>query len=80
MHKILQAVFHLQGYLLPSRKAASRTARDYRMKRMEEEIMHGESTFRRKKIFIVMIKYLCPVFALIILISSVANAFGWIAM
>ena len=50
------------------------------MKRMEEEIMHGESTFRRKKIFIVMIKYLCPVFALIILISSVANAFGWIAM
>ena len=50
------------------------------MKRMEEEIMHGESIFRRKKIFIVMIKYLCPVFALIILISSVANAFGWIAM
>ena len=50
------------------------------MKRMEEEIMHGESTVRRKKIFIVMIKYLCPVFALIILISSVANAFGWIAM
>ena len=50
------------------------------MKRMEEEIMNGESTFRRKKIFIVMIKYLCPVFALIILISSVANAFGWIAM
>ena len=50
------------------------------MKRMEEEIMHRESTFRRKKIFIVMIKYLCPVFALIILISSVANAFGWIAM
>ena len=50
------------------------------MKRMEEEIMHGESTCRRKKIFIVMIKYLCPVFALIILISSVANAFGWIAM
>ena len=50
------------------------------MKRMEDEIMHGGSTFRRKKIFIVMIKYLCPVFALIILISSVANAFGWIAM
>lgn len=50
------------------------------VKRMEEEIMHGESAFRRKKIFIVMIKYLCPVFALIILISSVANAFGWIAM
>lgn len=50
------------------------------VKRMEEEIMHGKSAFRRKKIFIVMIKYLCPIFALIILISSVANAFGWIAM
>ena len=29
------------------------------MKRMEEEIMHGESTFRRKKIFIVMMPDLC---------------------
>ena len=48
--------------------------------RMEEEILHGEGTFRRKKIFIVMIKYLCPLFTLIILASSVANAFGWIAM
>ena len=48
--------------------------------RMEEEIRHGESKFRRKKIFIVMIKYLCPIFAIIILVSSVANAFGWIAM
>lgn len=48
--------------------------------RMEEEICHGESKFRRKKIFIVMIKYLCPIFAIIILASSVANAFGWISM
>ena len=47
---------------------------------MEEEIRHGESKFRRKKIFIVMIKYLCPIFAIIILASSVANAFGWITM
>lgn len=38
------------------------------------------SRFRRKKIFLVMIQYLCPVFALIILFSSVANAFGWITM
>ena len=50
------------------------------IQRIEEEVMQGESSFRRRKIFIVMIKYLCPVFALIILISSVANAFGWIAM
>ena len=49
-------------------------------KSIEEEVMHGESTFRRKKIFNVMIRYLCPIFAAIILISSVANAFGWISM
>lgn len=48
--------------------------------KIEEEICHGESKFRRKKIFVVMIKYLCPIFALIILLSSVANAFGWISM
>ena len=50
------------------------------LKAIEEEVMHGEATFRRKKIFNFMIKYLCPVFAAIILISSVANAFGWISM
>ena len=48
--------------------------------RIEEEIRHGEGAFRRKKIFVVMIKYLCPIFAMIILASSVANAFGWISM
>ena len=48
--------------------------------RIEEEIRHGEAAFRRKKIFVVMIKYLCPIFAIIILASSVANAFGWISM
>ena len=48
--------------------------------RIEEEIRHGEVAFRRKKIFVVMIKYLCPIFAMIILASSVANAFGWISM
>ena len=48
--------------------------------KIEEEIIHGESAFRRKKVFVVMIKYLCPVFAIIILLSSVANALGWIKM
>ena len=48
--------------------------------RIEEEIRHGEGAFRRKKIFVVMIKYFCPIFAIIILASSVANAFGWISM
>ena len=47
---------------------------------IEEEVMHGENKFRRKAIFTFMIKYLCPIFAAIILASSVANAFGWISM
>lgn len=41
--------------------------------KIEEEVLHGESRFRRKKIFVIMIKYLCPIFAVIILISSVAS-------
>ena len=48
--------------------------------RIEQEVLLGESTFRRKKIFNTMIRFLCPFFAAIILISSVANAFGWISM
>ena len=48
--------------------------------RIEEEMTQEGGTFRRKKIFVMMIKYLCPVFAAIILISSVMNAFGLISM
>lgn len=48
--------------------------------RIEEEMTQEGGTFRRKKIFFMMIKYLCPVFAAIILISSVMNAFGLISM
>ena len=50
------------------------------VKRIEEEVTHGEGTFRREKIFCFMIQYLCPIFAALILISSIANAFGWISM
>lgn len=50
------------------------------LKAIEDEVLLGESKFRRKYIFNFMIKYLCPIFAAIILISSVANAFGWISM
>lgn len=50
------------------------------VKRIDEEVLHGESSFRRKKVFYIMIQYLCPIFAVIILISSIANAFGWISM
>ena len=48
--------------------------------RIEQEILLSEPRFRRKRIFNAMIRFLCPFFAAIILISSVANAFGWISM
>ena len=48
--------------------------------KLEEEVTADGKPFRRKKIFRFMIRYLCPVFAAIILVSSVANALGWIAM
>ena len=50
------------------------------LRKIEEEVLHGEGTFRRKKIFNFMIKYLCPLFAAIILLSSIANEFGWITI
>ena len=50
------------------------------VKKIEEEMTQENGTFKRKVIFNFMIKYLCPIFAAVILISSVANAFGWISM
>lgn len=50
------------------------------VKKIEEEMTQENGTFKRKPIFNFMIKYICPVFAAVILISSVANAFGWITM
>ena len=47
---------------------------------IEQEVTLEGGTFRRKKIFCVMIRYICPIFAVIILLSSVANAFGMISM
>ena len=44
------------------------------------EVLLGEASFRRKKVFNTMIRFLCPFFAAIILLSSVANALGWISM
>ena len=50
------------------------------VKKIEEEVMLEGGSFKRKRIFNFMIKYLCPIFAVVILLSSVANAFGWISM
>ncbi len=50
------------------------------VERIEYEVTLEGGSFRRKKVFNFMIRWLCPVFAAIILASSVANAFGIIAM
>ena len=50
------------------------------IKRVEQEVELDGHPFRRKKIFTVTIKYLAPVFVVIILLSSIANAFGLISM
>ena len=47
--------------------------------RIEEEVCADGHPFRRKKLFSFMIKWVCPVFVVIILLSSVAGAFGWIS-
>ena len=48
--------------------------------KIEQEVELDGQPFRRKKIFRFMIRWLCPVFAAVILASSVANAFGIIKM
>ena len=45
-----------------------------------QEVTAEGKPFRRKKIFCFMIRWLCPIFAAIILASSIANALGWITM
>ena len=50
------------------------------VEKIEAEVTADGAPFKRKKIFAFMIRFLCPVFAAFILISSIANAFGWISM
>ena len=50
------------------------------LERVEQEVEVDGHPFRRKKIFRVMIRYIAPIFVLIILLSSIANAFGLISM
>ena len=50
------------------------------LKRIEQEVEVDGHPFRRKKVFSVVIRYIAPVFVLIILLSSIANAFGLIQM
>ncbi len=48
--------------------------------RIEEEVTKSGMNFRLKAIFTFMIRYLCPIFLAVILISSIANVFGFISM
>lgn len=48
------------------------------VEKIEEEVTREGQPFRRKPVFNFMLRYLCPIFAAIILASSVANALGWI--
>ena len=48
--------------------------------RIEQEVEMDGHPFRRKKVFSVVIRYIAPVFILIILLSSIANAFGLISL
>ena len=50
------------------------------VEQIAQEVEQDGQRFRRKPVFNFMLRYLCPIFAAIILISSVANALGWIAM
>lgn len=50
------------------------------IERVEQEVEVDGHPFRRKKIFRVMIRYIAPLFVAIILLSSIANAFGLISM
>lgn len=50
------------------------------LEKVEVEITKDGNSFKQKKIFNFMIQYLCPIFAFIILLSSIANTFGFISM
>ena len=46
------------------------------IQKAEEEIVLGGAPFRRRNVFRFMITYVCPVFVFIVLLSSLAEAFG----
>ena len=50
------------------------------VEQIAQEVEQDGQRFRRKPVFNFMIRWLCPIFAAIILASSVANAFGIIKM
>jgi NSS family neurotransmitter:Na+ symporter len=47
--------------------------------RLDEEVCLGGAKFGRRRLYIFMILHVCPVFIIVILLSSIASAFGWIS-
>lgn len=50
------------------------------VEKLEAEVEQDNHPFKRKAIFSFMIKFLCPVFVVIILLSAILNMFGIISM
>ena len=49
-----------------------------RPKSIADEVKETDGTFRAEGMFNVMIKWIAPIFLIIILASSVASGLGWI--
>ena len=50
------------------------------VQRLKEEVEQDGHPFRRARIFEVMIRYICPLFVIIIFVSAILNVFGLISM
>lgn len=48
------------------------------LKLVDQEVMRDGHPFNRRRVFAFMIRYVCPIFVIIIFLSSVASAFGLI--
>lgn len=48
------------------------------LKLVDQEVMRDGHPFNRRRVFAFMIRYICPIFVIIIFLSSVASAFGLI--
>ena len=50
------------------------------IEKIEDEVMLDGHPFRRRKVFRFFIRYMCPIFVIIILLSSIGNVLGFIRM
>jgi NSS family neurotransmitter:Na+ symporter len=50
------------------------------VEKLEAEVEQENHPFKRKAVFSFMIKFLCPLFVVVILVSAILNMFGIISM